>query len=117
TPFVKSSAPARMTTSDSARATHAMVRHPTGGAPVACRPMDPRAFLDTVAIDDGTPPSLLHVRELPARTPVPEPLPSDLPALLTGRLELAGIEGLYANQARGLESLRAGHNVVMATGT
>jgi DEAD/DEAH box helicase domain-containing protein len=79
--------------------------------------VDPRAFLDALATDDPAAASLVHVRELPAHQPVVEPFPADLPPLLADRLELTGVTGLYPHQARGLEILAAGRNVLMATGT
>ncbi len=75
--------------------------------------MDPRAILASLAPEDA----LVHVRTLPARPPVLEPLPPDLPELLVGRLGLLGITGLYPHQARALEALCAGRNVIVATGT
>ncbi len=59
----------------------------------------------------------MHVRELPARRPVVDPFPDDLPELLIARLQLSGMRGLYPHQAEGLAALRSGRNVVMATGT
>jgi len=79
--------------------------------------VDPRAFLDALTADPDAAPSLVGVRELPARTPDVEPFPQDLPELLIQRLGLLGIEGLYAHQARGLETLRSGRDLIMATGT
>lgn len=78
--------------------------------------MDPRAFLDSVRNDEALSPSLVSVRELPARRPVLEELP-ELPELLADRLGLLGIEGLYPHQRRALDAVRAGRNVVIATGT
>ena len=62
-------------------------------------------------------PSLVHVRELPARSPLVSPFPGWIPALVQDRMELVGIRGLYPHQADGLEVLAAGRNLVMATGT
>ena len=59
----------------------------------------------------------MHVREFPARRPAIEPFPDDLPELLVTRLGLIGVRGLYPHQAEGLEALRHGHDVVLATGT
>jgi hypothetical protein len=58
--------------------------------------VDPRAFLDRLAADPSAGASLVHVRELPARAPVVEPFPEDLPDLLVSRLGLTGVHGLYA---------------------
>jgi DEAD/DEAH box helicase domain-containing protein len=79
--------------------------------------VDPRAFLRRLEHDPGTTDSLVHVRELPARRPVVEPFPDDLPELLVARLGLTGVRGLYPHQVDGLAALRGGHDVVMATGT
>ncbi|HEV8564750.1 MAG TPA: DEAD/DEAH box helicase [Actinomycetota bacterium] len=79
--------------------------------------MDARSFLDRLAADPDTAASLVHVRELPQRTPALEPFPVELPTLLVERLGLLGVTGLYPHQARGLSALRGGSNVVMATGT
>jgi DEAD/DEAH box helicase domain-containing protein len=85
--------------------------------------VDPQAFLDDLTEDPDTAPSLVSVRELPARNPAVEPFPPDLPELLVQRLGLMGIEGLYPHQARGLDVLRrtdtagsSGH-LMMSTGT
>jgi DEAD/DEAH box helicase domain-containing protein len=79
--------------------------------------VDPRAFLREVTDDPLVAPSLVHVRELPSRRPAIEPFPDDLPDLLVSRLGLLGIRGLYAHQVDGLDVLRGGRDLVMATGT
>jgi DEAD/DEAH box helicase domain-containing protein len=79
--------------------------------------VDPEAFLEGVTEDPESAECLAHVRELPTRDPRLEPLPADLPLVLVDRLRLLGIDGLYPHQARGLEVLRSGHDLVMATGT
>jgi DEAD/DEAH box helicase domain-containing protein len=79
--------------------------------------VDPRAFLDRLTADPDAEASLVHVEDLPARAPRVLPFPDDLPDVLAGRLGLLGIDGLYPHQAEGLTSLRAGRNVVLATGT
>ncbi len=79
--------------------------------------MDARALLDTLIEDEQVAPSLVNVRELPAREPVLRPFPRDLPELITQRLGLMGVTGLYPHQARGLEILRGEDDLVMATGT
>jgi DEAD/DEAH box helicase domain-containing protein len=78
--------------------------------------VDPRAFLEQLP-GDAVAASLVHARDLPARKPVIEPFPSDIPELAVERLGMLGVSGLYPHQAQGLASLRAGRNVVMATGT
>ncbi len=75
--------------------------------------MDPRAFLTSLERDG----SLVHLRELPARPADPLPFPSDLPQMLVDRLALTGVTGLYAHQRRGLDLVRDGRNVIVATGT
>jgi DEAD/DEAH box helicase domain-containing protein len=79
--------------------------------------MDPQAFLDGLRADPDLAPSLLEVREIPARPPTLEPFPDGLPDVIGGRLGLLGIEGLYPHQRRGLDTLRAGRDLLMATGT
>ncbi|HLA93879.1 MAG TPA: DEAD/DEAH box helicase, partial [Actinomycetota bacterium] len=75
--------------------------------------MDPLAFLGSLDAQD----SLVHVRELPARTVEPEPFPSGLPEIVRQRLGLIGVTGLFAHQRRALELVRSGSNVIVATGT
>ena len=79
--------------------------------------MDPRAFLSSLTSDPDVGASLVDVREIAARPPIVGPFPPDLPPLLVDRLGLLGVTGLYPHQARGLELLRAGRNLVIATGT
>jgi DEAD/DEAH box helicase domain-containing protein len=78
--------------------------------------MDARGFLDGLLAEDGVPESLVHVEALPARRPTPSPFPG-LPPPIPDRLRNLGIEGLYAHQERGLDLLREGRNVIVATGT
>ena len=75
--------------------------------------MDPRDVLTSLGAEG----SLVHVRDFPARPPEPLPFPQDVPDLLTQRLRLIGIDGLYEHQRRGLDAIRAGRDVVVATGT
>jgi DEAD/DEAH box helicase domain-containing protein len=75
--------------------------------------VDPHAFL--ASLESETP--LVHVRELPARPDRPGPFPDDVPGLLVDRLARLGVRGLYEHQRRALEAVRAGSNVVIATGT
>ena len=79
--------------------------------------MNPREFLRQLETDPDTADSLIHVRTLPARRPVVEPFPDDLPELLVARLGLTGVRGLYPHQSDGLAALRSGRDVVLATGT
>jgi len=75
--------------------------------------VDARAFLTSIERED----SLVHVRDLPARTNVVEPFPDDLPELLVERLALQSVTGLYRHQRVALDAIRAGRDVVIATGT
>jgi DEAD/DEAH box helicase domain-containing protein len=79
-------------------------------------PVDARGFLDRLSASSGAEGSLAHVRTIPARAPVLEPV-DDLPQTLRERLTLLGVDGLYPHQRRGLDLLSAGHNVILATGT
>jgi DEAD/DEAH box helicase domain-containing protein len=76
-----------------------------------------QAFLDRLTADPLEAENLVHVEELPARSPIVLPFPEDVPELLVSRLALLGIEGLYAHQLAGLTSLREGRHVMLATGT
>ena len=60
---------------------------------------------------------LVHVERLPARPAVFGDLESPLPEALHRVLEELGIERLYSHQAEAIELARAGHHVVVATGT
>jgi DEAD/DEAH box helicase domain-containing protein len=75
--------------------------------------VDPRAFLESLDAED----TLVHVRELPARSVDPQPFPDGLPELVRQRLGLIGVTGLFHHQLRALELLGAGSNVIVATGT
>lgn len=87
--------------------------------------MDPRDVLELIARQGpgrqpGGPEAgegLVHLTRLPARRARAEPLPADLPEALRTRLGWAGIRELYVHQARARELVRAGHHVVVATGT
>jgi DEAD/DEAH box helicase domain-containing protein len=75
--------------------------------------VDPHAFLSSLEPEE----SLVHVRDLPARTPAPLPFPDDIPDVLVDRLRLLGVDGLYPHQARALDAVRSGRDTVIATGT
>ena len=75
--------------------------------------MDARAFLASLERDE----SLVHLREIPARTSEPGPFPDDVPSLVVDRLGLVGVTGLYAHQRTAFDTVRAGRNVIVATGT
>jgi DEAD/DEAH box helicase domain-containing protein len=78
--------------------------------------MDANGFLDELGRLEGTEDSMVHVEVLPAREPVLEPLP-DVSATLVHRLAMLGIEGLYPHQRQALESIMAGRDTIIATGT
>ena len=63
------------------------------------------------------PSELVHLERLPARPAVHGDLESPLPDALRRVLEEQGIERLYAHQAEAIGLARAGHHVVIATGT
>ena len=77
--------------------------------------MHAQAFLDSLTADPLEAENLVHVQELPARTPQVVPFPEGLPELLVSRLSLLGVDGLYAHQMEGLEALRAGRHVMLST--
>jgi DEAD/DEAH box helicase domain-containing protein len=79
--------------------------------------VDPDAFLEAVADDEGRAGSLTSVRTLHRVPAHIQPFPPDLPELVVDRLGLLGIEGLYPHQADALRRVRAGHDVIVATGT
>jgi DEAD/DEAH box helicase domain-containing protein len=78
--------------------------------------VDARAFVQRLAAREGGEASLAHVEVVAAREPILEPLPG-LPEPLRFRLASLGVEGLYPHQARALEVLERGDNVIVATGT
>jgi len=79
--------------------------------------MDFRAFLDELRTSPGHAGRVVHVHETPERPPrfgEPErPLAEPIRAALRER----GIQRLYTHQAAALDLVRAGHDVVVATGT
>src|ERR671918_1222691 len=75
--------------------------------------MDARGFLALLERDE----SLVHLREIPARTAEPGQFPEDIPSLVVDRLGLVGVTGLYAHQRTAFDAVRAGRNVIVATGT
>ncbi len=79
--------------------------------------MRAQAFLDSLTADPLEAENLVHVQELPARSPQVSPFPEDLPELLVSRLSLLGVEGLYPHQLEGLSALRDERNVMLSTGT
>jgi DEAD/DEAH box helicase domain-containing protein len=79
--------------------------------------VDPGAFLDELTDDPDVADSLVHVRDLPRRVARPHPFPDWIPPLVAERMALRGIEGLYGHQLDALQALRAGRDVIVATGT
>jgi DEAD/DEAH box helicase domain-containing protein len=79
--------------------------------------VDARDALDAFAADPDLAGRCVHREVLPARAArfaeVAEPLPDEVVA----RLRARGVEHLYAHQAAGIDALRAGRSVVVATGT
>ncbi len=75
--------------------------------------MDARAFLTSLE-QDG---SVVHLRELGSRRSEPGPLPDGIPQLVVDRLALTGVTGLYEHQRAAFDLVRAGRNVIVATGT
>jgi DEAD/DEAH box helicase domain-containing protein len=63
------------------------------------------------------PSGLVHRTRLPARAARSVPMPASVPAVLRGRLELAGITSLWTHQAETRERVLEGQHVVVATGT
>jgi DEAD/DEAH box helicase domain-containing protein len=78
--------------------------------------VDARGFVDELLAEEGMGERLVHLETIPAREPDPAPLPA-MPDPLPARLETLGITGLHPHQARALELLQAGRNVILATGT
>ena len=78
--------------------------------------MDARGFLERFSSDPAFAESLVHVEDLPERSPEVEPFP-ELPDVVVGRLGLLGIEGMYPHQRAAYDALASGSNVVVATGT
>jgi DEAD/DEAH box helicase domain-containing protein len=75
--------------------------------------VDPRAFLASLESDG----SVVHLREFAARRTEPGPFPEDVPGIVVDRLGLLGVSGMYEHQRAALDAVRAGRNVVVATGT
>jgi len=81
------------------------------------RSMDARAALDALVIDPELAGRCVHRETLPARAArfaaTKEPLHPEVAA----RLEARGITQLYAHQADGIDAIRSGTSIVVATGT
>jgi len=68
---------------------------------------------DTGAAASG----LLHLERRPARTARSVPVPDDLPEAVRAALRRQAVTTLWSHQAVTLDLVRAGHDVVVATGT
>jgi len=75
------------------------------------------AFVDALAADGDFAPLLAHRERLPARAPETVPGLPDAFASLAPVLARRGIDALYTHQARALEALEGGRDVVLATST
>ncbi len=80
-------------------------------------PMPLESLLSRWRTDPLTAPNLPTWRTLPPHPADLRPFPSDLPAVLVESLTARGILSLYSHQAQAWEAVRAGENVVLATGT
>jgi DEAD/DEAH box helicase domain-containing protein len=67
--------------------------------------------------DPETAPNFSTWRTLPPRPANLRPFPADLPPALGQALAQRGISSLYTHQALAWEAIRAGENIVLATGT
>ena len=61
--------------------------------------------------------NIVSWRELPLRAAVTRPFPDDLPGPLREVLSAQGIPALYSHQLQAWSRVRAGENIVLATGT
>ena len=77
--------------------------------------LETSAVLRSPAADDGG--RIVAVQHLPARRAETVAFPADLPDLAVDRLRNNGIEQLYRHQAEALDHVRAGHHMVVSTGT
>ncbi len=67
--------------------------------------------------DPDTAPNFSIWRTTPARPAQTRPFPDDLPEALRDALSKRGIDALYSHQLEAWSHLRAGKNIVLATGT
>jgi DEAD/DEAH box helicase domain-containing protein len=79
--------------------------------------MSLQALLDNWKNDPLTAENLVTWRTLPPRPAQTSPFPDDLPPALQGALAVAGISALYSHQSQAWNHVRAGKNIVLATGT
>ena len=75
------------------------------------------SLLDFWKHDPDTAPNLVAWRTLPPRPAQTHPFPTDLPAAVTQTLIASGIHTLYSHQLEAWTHVRAGENIVLATGT
>lgn len=75
------------------------------------------SLLESWKRDPETAPNLIAWQTLPARPAQTHPFPDELPAPLKQTLVAAGIHTLYSHQIEAWSHIRAGENVILATGT
>jgi len=80
-------------------------------------PMNISDFLEQIQRDRDYAGQVSHIEVVPAREAVYGELRRPMPAALTRALSSAGIGRLYSHQVSAIESIRAGRNVVVVTGT
>ncbi len=74
-------------------------------------------LLDFWKRDADTGPNISAWKTTPARPAQTHPFPTDLPAPLREALSTRGIHQLYSHQLSAWEHVRAGRNIILATGT
>jgi len=79
--------------------------------------MDVTTFLDRVRGEAFFSHQVAHVKVLPERAPVHGEIDGGLHPAVESALRRQGINLLYCHQADAIQKLRAGHNVVVVTGT
>ena len=79
--------------------------------------MDTEAFLRQIEKLPGYRGQVVHVERLPARRASYAGLDAPLPEPLESTLRAAGAARLYSHQAQAINAIRAGHHVVLSTGT
>jgi len=75
------------------------------------------SLLDFWKRDRDTAPNLVAWRTLPPHPAQTHPFPADLPASVKQTLIAAGIHSLYSHQLEAWTHIRAGENIILATGT
>ncbi len=79
--------------------------------------LDVAAFLDALRADPSYSGQIVHVRQFAAQAARMAEPRQPFHACALRFLEAQGVAGLYSHQAQALDLVRAGHNVVLATGT